>query len=160
MDYEDLYDPEKFFEAKESLRLLNKKLHKLSSRQESIIRMFFGVDQEKLSYKQIGEKFNVTGLRIKKLVDNSLRILKGKPVTKIETLESTYKVLIEDYYLGSDELFYYFGNAQEHKKYLIEDYPYLSVYLFKIKKGTLTRISHCPGRIKVEIDEEMVLNLK
>jgi len=64
----------------ESLRVeINKVLHTLTNREAKIIKLYFGIDQDRpLTLEEIGEIFNLTRERVRQIKEKALRKLRHK----------------------------------------------------------------------------------
>ena len=71
--------PEKELIKNEELKTLYNELNKLTPVQRDIINLYFGFETEKMNYKQIGRKLNMTALNVKKELEEVILSLRENP---------------------------------------------------------------------------------
>ena len=62
--------------TKERIEILSKMLDKLPSRSRNFIKYYFGIGVEELTFKEIGEKYELTTERVRQVINKTLRTLK------------------------------------------------------------------------------------
>lgn len=77
LEHNSDHNPERIMQQNELREELEKALHILRPRHQEVLRLYYGLDGEPMTYRDIGKKLGVCGARAMALHDHAIRILRS-----------------------------------------------------------------------------------